>query len=171
MTALPLLDQLAACTMAGSARSAERQRAMLINLFALLRDVQADAQPAGLSIQRQAHLRQWLAEHFQHHPTAEDLARCIGLSLHYFRQQFHKSFACTPREWIRDERLRFAAELLLDSDESVADIAEHCGYRSVSSFSRLFSTCFGCGPKQWRQTADRSALVRVDRLTPQASAR
>jgi AraC-like DNA-binding protein len=147
------LEQLSASMVLDRSKQQHRQRAILIYLLASMHALDAPTSPAGLSASRQQQLRQWLRSHIAHHPTASDLAQVVGLSLHYFRQQFQTSFQCSPREWIRQERLHFAADLLLDSDESVQDIAWHCGYQSVSSFSRLFRQQFQVSPRQWRQQA------------------
>jgi AraC-like DNA-binding protein len=59
----------------------------------------------------------------------------------------------TPSEFIRDVRLQRAAELLGEDANTVSEVAYAVGYRSVSSFSRLFRDRFGCSPAAFAHRA------------------
>ena len=52
--------------------------------------------------------------------------------------------------WLREERLRQARDLLVETDSPVSDIAEHLGYSSPANFAKAFRERFGCAPQQLR---------------------
>lgn len=66
-----------------------------------------------------------------------------------FRQKLH----CTPKQWIRQQRLLAAMESLQAADGPLAvqAVALSCGYRSSSAFSRDFKRLFGLSPAQVRR--------------------
>lgn len=71
-------------------------------------------------------------------------------ALHYaFRQRLD----CTPRQWIRQQRLERAMEQLQQGDRqpSIRAIAWACGYRHMGLFSADFKRRFGCTPSQARR--------------------
>ena len=59
----------------------------------------------------------------------------------------------TPSEMIRDLRLTHAASLLENRVGNVSEVAYATGFKSLSHFSRSFTTKFGCKPTVF---ADRS---------------
>lgn len=90
-----------------------------------------------------------------HDPTLgpEHLARAHFVSPRYV----HKLFAAAGTgvaEWIREQRMEVARQRLQDSaDESIASIANRCGYRDPASFSRAFRQKYGRAPRELRATA------------------
>jgi len=49
-----------------------------------------------------------------------------------------------------ERRLRKAAQLLQTTDKTVQQIADECGFESLSHFSRYFKAKFGITPSQYR---------------------
>ena len=59
--------------------------------------------------------------------------------------------ACrTPMDYLRDVRLRRAAQLLQVGGSSVDGVAGKVGYASRRHFSQAFSEQFGCSPTEFR---------------------
>ncbi|MFW5829391.1 MAG: helix-turn-helix transcriptional regulator [Planctomycetota bacterium] len=79
-----------------------------------------------------------------------DLADACGLGLGHFRRLFKTTFGCSPRAWLAEQRIRHAADLLRESDISVDDLAQACGYESTPAFTRCFKRIMGQAPGQWR---------------------
>lgn len=67
-----------------------------------------------------------------------------------FRQQLN----CTPKQWIREQRLARALALIREpgSRSTVRDVALACGYRHLGHFSQDFRRLYGCSPgaARWR---------------------
>jgi AraC-like DNA-binding protein len=73
-----------------------------------------------------------------------------GLTTRTFARRFQQMTGETPQSYIRVQRLRRAATLLEAGMLSVAEVAEACGYLSVTSFTKAFRNEYRCAPSQWR---------------------
>jgi len=86
---------------------------------------------------------------------------------HYSRRAlqyaFRQRLGCTATQWIRGQRLDQAHRLLglASSSDSVASIAQACGYRSMSLFSIEFQQRFHIKPSVLLREA-RSSFNRTD---------
>lgn len=84
--------------------------------------------------------------------TAKDLASISAYSEQHFHRVFHKVVGETVSQYVRRTRLEQAAnQLMFDDRSTVLDIAEKCGFSSLSSFSQVFKSAFGSTPGQWRK--------------------
>jgi AraC family transcriptional activator of mtrCDE len=68
-----------------------------------------------------------------------------------FIRHFEKSFKRTPMDYLRDVRLRRAAQLLQVSSLPVDSIAGKVGYASRSHFTKAFHNQFGVSPADFRK--------------------
>ncbi len=73
------------------------------------------------------------------------LAAACGMSKRQLQRFFRTRFACTPREFLAEERLQ-AARRLLASATSVKEVAYTVGFPQQSQFSRDFKSRFGVPP-------------------------
>lgn len=93
--------------------------------------------------------------HFHQKPASrwrvEQLADIAGMSRSNFSKRFQGIIGMAPMEYVRDWRLSKARYLLKESQSSIDEIADQCGYQSVPSFSRLFKNRFGEGPGHFRK--------------------
>jgi transcriptional regulator GlxA family with amidase domain len=95
--------------------------------------------------------------HFQHEITNRHLASISKMSLRAFERQFHATFHLTPQKFLRKLRLRIASRSLMDTDESLSEIALKCGFADQSHFSREFRRQFGRTPREYREHYKRQA--------------
>lgn len=83
---------------------------------------------------------------------------------HYSRRALQYAFCqklqCTPKQWIRQQRLHAAMEKLkgVDGPISVQGVALSSGYRSLSLFNSDFKRQFGLSPSEVRPVPCRSLL-------------
>ena len=63
---------------------------------------------------------------------------------------FKKNANTTPTEYIISIRLSNAKKLLVESNLTVAQIAELCGFNDASYFSYYFRRRFGMKPSEYR---------------------
>ncbi len=91
-----------------------------------------------------------ILDHPEQSYTLESLASIAAMSRSTFARHFEQCFARTPMDYLRDVRLRRAAQLLQVSGSSVDGVAGKVGYASRSHFSRAFSEQFGCSPMEFR---------------------
>jgi AraC family transcriptional activator of mtrCDE len=91
-----------------------------------------------------------MLEHPEHHQTVESLAAIAHMSRSAFARRFTDCFNRTPMDYLRDVRLRLAAQLLGRGDLSVEEVAGKVGFSSRSHFSRTFHDHFGASPLEFR---------------------
>lgn len=78
------------------------------------------------------------------------LGRACGMAKHHFAHAFRDRLGTTPGRWLRDHRLTTAAEHLVTTDRSIADIAQTVGFANRFHFSRLFTQVIGTPPATYR---------------------
>ena len=91
-----------------------------------------------------------------------ELARAARLSPAHFSREFKRAFGETPHQYLLTRRLERAAELLRNTDRSVADVCFAVGLASVGSFTTSFKRAFGMTPTAYRASyppASRQARV------------
>lgn len=82
--------------------------------------------------------------------TVYDLAKAVMCSPTHLRRLFRKAVGMPPRQWLLEHRLQKAAQLLHTTDKTVQQIADACGFESLSHFTRYFKARFGMAPSQYR---------------------
>jgi AraC-like DNA-binding protein len=78
------------------------------------------------------------------------VAQACHLSRSHFSRAFRNSTGSSPRDWIRRARLTRAANLLVQTDQSISQIALECGFADQSHFTRVFARTLGISPGKWR---------------------
>jgi AraC-like DNA-binding protein len=84
--------------------------------------------------------------------TVSDLAKRVGLSRTRLAARFRHFLGEAPVAYLTKWRLKLGAELLLSTDDSVAEVAAAVGYGSEAAFSRAFRRQFDCPPAQFRRS-------------------
>ena len=77
------------------------------------------------------------------------IAAKMNLSRPTLYRKINEISEMTPNEWIKITRLRKAAELILQGDLKIYEIAEAVGFNSQSYFSRTFAKHFHMSPTQY----------------------
>ena len=83
--------------------------------------------------------------------SVEELASCVGISRRQVERLFQTHLDTTPSRYYLELRITHARRLLLQSNDSVANIALACGFLSSTHFSHCFKDYFGSSPSQARQ--------------------
>ncbi|MCD8015278.1 MAG: AraC family transcriptional regulator [Lachnospiraceae bacterium] len=111
---------------------------------------------------------EYVGDHFSRSLRVEDLAAVCHMSEPHFRRIFVKCMGVSPLEYINQVRIHAACELLRKSNTPIADIAERCGFCSLSTFDRNFRKYMGSTPNEWRKSpeayerrlSDKNILIR-----------
>jgi AraC-like DNA-binding protein len=98
-----------------------------------------------------------------------ELAQQLNCSIRHFRRLFREEFGVPLRVRQTELRLSRVQELLAESDATVNDIANQCGYRHLSSFNSMFKKRFGMTPTEWRRQA-RQSLSEIPRQLSERTA-
>jgi AraC family transcriptional regulator len=83
--------------------------------------------------------------------TLDDLCKITNLSKFHLIRLFQKHIGTTPGQYLQDQRLHLASQLLRHSEKSVTSIAFETGFNSLSSFERIFRKKFGVSPIKYRK--------------------
>lgn len=81
-----------------------------------------------------------------------DLAREVGMSESRLHRLFRLHRGVTPGQAMTAARLSYAARLLAESRESLAEVALRAGFADQSSFTRAFRREMGATPADYRKT-------------------
>ncbi len=96
----------------------------------------------------------YLQEHFAEQVTLEHLGTLTGyVPLHVLRI-FKTETGETPHDYLCNIRMTHARTLLLNTDDTVSEVAVKCGFQSPSHFQTLFKQKFGITPGKFRKSAE-----------------
>lgn len=95
---------------------------------------------------------QYILRHLQEDLTLERVAANGYISKCYLCQMFKPVTGRTFSEYVTQQRMIRARNLLLTTDQTVASIAENSGYRTAAYFSTVFKKETGMTPKAFRRT-------------------
>jgi LacI family transcriptional regulator len=82
--------------------------------------------------------------------TVDDVLRAVPQARRLLERRFKKLLGRTPHEEIRRVQLDRVKALLAQTDLSLADVAERCGYAHVEYLSVVFKKKAGLPPSQYR---------------------
>lgn len=86
--------------------------------------------------------------------TLDEMASICQCSKNQLRLNFLRDTGTTPKKYVDDMKIRYAAELLKSSDMSVVNIAARLGYEDPYHFSRRFKQLTGIAPEYYRRQSD-----------------
>lgn len=81
-----------------------------------------------------------------------ELARLLGLSEGSFSRLFKLHTNSTVPEYVNRLRIAHACRLLAETDKTIAEIVQLCGYLSPAHFQRQFQKIHKVSPKVYRQS-------------------
>ncbi|HUD92355.1 AraC family transcriptional regulator [Sphingobium sp.] len=84
--------------------------------------------------------------------SMEELALVASLSPGHFCRAFKISMGETPHAYVIRQRIRRAQTLMLETGQSLSDIASACGLTDQAHLTRLFKRWVGTTPMLWRRT-------------------
>ena len=85
-------------------------------------------------------------------PSCEELSQLVHLSLTKLTRGFSFFYGMPIHQYVIEQRLTQAAQLLLDGDRNVGEVAAIVGYGKPSNFAAAFKKKYGVAPKHYRET-------------------
>lgn len=76
----------------------------------------------------------------------------LNISPVQFTRRFKAAFGCTATEYVRQLRLDHGKQLLMETNLTVDQIAQECGYENGFYFSRVFTRHSTMSPSEYRRT-------------------
>lgn len=93
----------------------------------------------------------FIREHACDPCTVQDVLRHVPVGRRWLERQFVRQLGRTPHDEIIRVRMEMARRLLLESDESLKEIAQRCGFSAVQNFTRAFHQVMGITPAAYRR--------------------
>ncbi len=91
-------------------------------------------------------------DNFSSDITLCQLAEISGVSVQHFCRCFKAKMGIRPMEYIARRRISEAKRLLLNTDQSISEIAEAVGYSGATYFGMVFRKYEGTSPSEFRRS-------------------
>lgn len=101
-----------------------------------------------------------LSAHMDRHITIAALARHFNVSETHLKLAFKGVFGVPIFSYMRIQRMQMAAQLLIHSDRSIADVAAESGYENSGKFSAAFREIMGESPSGYRRAHSKRVKSR-----------
>lgn len=99
----------------------------------------------------------YLFDHFSEKITLDELAAQANMNKQAFCRFFKMRTQKTPVEFLNEIRVAHAIRLMTQEQLTIATIAFHCGYNTMSNFNKFFREVTGKTPSEYRRQLHRSA--------------
>ena len=151
-----LPERLAAVLKAAAEHISERQkeqyyfqygRKYVESLGDNMKNETDDTSGAGLVQKAEAYIMAHISEDI----TVEQIAESMYISTNHLTRLFKKGTGKTPIDYITEQRLFLAKELLEQNQLSVSMISARVGYGNYSYFTRIFKRAYGKPPREYRE--------------------
>ena len=94
----------------------------------------------------------YLTAHTSDKITLEQLSGVFHVSATSIKNSFKAVYGVSVYSYIRTQKMQMAARMLLQSDDTVIEIAGRFGYENASKFSGAFKDVMGVTPNEYRNT-------------------
>lgn len=108
---------------------------------------EAVASPSEIAQQ----VHSYLMEHMADRITIEELSSAFHINTTTLKQAFKDVYGTSIAAHMNKHRMEHAANLLTQTQDSIASIAENVGFQSQSRFTAAFKKEFGLLPTQYRK--------------------
>ncbi len=86
--------------------------------------------------------------------SSEDFATTVGMSRMQLHRKLKTLLGVTATEFLRNERLKAATELLKNGTGNISEVAYAVGFNDVSYFSKCFKEMFGRTPSEFSESSN-----------------
>ena len=93
---------------------------------------------------------EYMNQNFDKPVSLTEAAKIASMTDVSFSRFFKRRTGITFIDSLTEMRLGHASRLLIDTTQSVAEIAYNCGFNNISNFNRIFKKKKHCTPKEFR---------------------
>lgn len=121
-------------------------------ILMLLLDLMSEQLQTDIKIDKRVNLaRAFLDAHVSNKVELVDVAGACHLSVRQLSALFKQQMGMSPVQYLQQVRMKHAANLLTQSNDSIQLVAESVGYNNLAAFSDRFKKHFGHAPSYFRQ--------------------
>lgn len=130
------------------ARRALKLEQILVEVALLVLEREISGAPKSRPANRVEQALHWFEENIGENPSADAVARTVGVSPAHLRRLFAAAGRAAPKTELT--RVRMAvAQRCLGEGWKLDRVASYLGFSEASAFSRAFSAACGLSPRQW----------------------
>lgn len=96
-------------------------------------------------------LKQIMEKNFCFNLRLEDYAELSHRSLSSFKREFQLVYNESPGKWLLNRRVKYAANIIANSNQSISEVAFGSGFEDLSHFSRVFKKIIGKNPSEYKK--------------------
>jgi len=115
------------------------------------------AAPQGLTERQVQQVRAFIREHLSEPLSLDTLAQQVGFSPYHFARVFRQSLFASPHQFVLQQRLQRAQELLEQTDLPLAEVSAASGFAHQSHLTQVFTQQVGCTPRAYRRRGSSGA--------------
>ena len=104
-------------------------------------------------------IKNYISAHYAEDLRLSDLASLVGMSPTAFSRFFKMRTGRTLSAYISDFRVGIAARALVDTNQNISEICFSSGFNNMSNFNRMFKSCRGVTPKEFRKLYKKTKVV------------
>lgn len=102
---------------------------------------------------------EYISVHYNERINLADLASLVGMSETAFSRFIKLRTGKSFTEYITDIRLGYAVRMLVDSTNSISEVAYLCGFNNISNFNRVFKKKKNLSPKEFREQYRKEKVI------------
>ena len=137
-------------------------RLKMIELFMIL----GESRPKRKSSKKSLQIGEFICNNISEHYTISQLSELFSVNQTTLKSDFRRTFGCGIYSYIKKRKVFRAAELLLQTNMKIIDIAEEVGYCNASKFANAFQSVMGVTPKYFRMEHNRSTSAKKRESQP-----
>lgn len=96
-------------------------------------------------------IKDYIDAHYCEQLALPQMAGALGINAYYLAHAFKEKTGYAPMQYVTRRRIGEAQNWLINTEQSITDIAMHCGYNNSNYFQRVFHTVVGMSPGQYRK--------------------
>lgn len=93
----------------------------------------------------------YIDEHYQNECTLKDVSKAVQYDYAYLSKLFYQYTHLTFTAYVNRYRLTQATYMLLNTEDSISEIAQQCGYKTLRTFNRNFKEYKLVSPTTFRE--------------------
>lgn len=106
----------------------------------------------GLSGYKLRRVKEFITENLEEDLSLAEISAVADLSQFHFARAFRKSTGLTPQQFLMQQRIERAKELLAKADLPIVEVSLRTGFKNQSHFTSLFRKVTSLTPKVWRES-------------------
>ncbi|MEV7376791.1 GlxA family transcriptional regulator [Streptomyces lydicus] len=96
--------------------------------------------------------RAWALQHLDRPLSLRELAARESMSVRTFTRRFREEVGISPLQWLTQQRIEHARQLLEETDLTVDRIAAEAGFGTAASLRQHLQSALGVSPRAYRST-------------------